>query len=265
MLWQRPVLYHSLMDAPGGQFFSYRSPLSAAWMTHYPTAREYATRLRLIEKGKIAHGPAEESKVRLKVLDENIMAQFLKALTSTVQRFVLLRSPRSFEQAVFFAEDEEWNEQMAIFDMATNSLWGMASIVTKLVVGQQSLAPSAPGEVGGASIVGVTEVSSTGRGHRDKLVSATTLLGRESKCDNVKIAAETCIVSSRPKRKKGANIAPQPDTSPSFGPSCRSQMEEVHIALQFNNGGPDAVPRGRNVCRTLQSNDGGSHTDTKNP
>lgn len=74
--------------------------------------REYSIRLRLASSGIMATGPDAEEGVRAKVLSESLLAQFLKGLRGPVQRFVLSKSPKNFDEAVLFSEQEEQNELM---------------------------------------------------------------------------------------------------------------------------------------------------------
>lgn len=80
---------------------------------HNETVREFATRLRLAGSGTVADGPRTENTVRAKVLEENMLAVFLKGMKPGIQRFVLSRSPRNFDQAVRYAEEEAQNESLA--------------------------------------------------------------------------------------------------------------------------------------------------------
>lgn len=79
---------------------------------HNESVRDFATRLRLAGKGTVADGPVKETAVRNKVFEENILAVFLKGIRPGIQRFVLSRSPRNFDQAVRYAEEEAQNESL---------------------------------------------------------------------------------------------------------------------------------------------------------
>lgn len=74
------------------------------------TVVQYATKLRKEGlKTKKQTDNEAENKIRQVLLEEQLLAQFLRGLRET-KRFVLLRSPETFEEAIKFATEEEMND-----------------------------------------------------------------------------------------------------------------------------------------------------------
>lgn len=74
------------------------------------TTDEFATRLRLVGKKTYRKGANDaEDKVRTAVLEENLLAQFMRGLKRNIRRQVLSRAPKTFKDAITIARDEEQN------------------------------------------------------------------------------------------------------------------------------------------------------------
>lgn len=89
--------------------------MSTAQKPH-ETVDEYATRLKLAGKKAFRKGKDDtETKARKDMLDENMLAQFMRGLHKSIRRQVLSRAPKDLEEAIKTAKDEEQNLKIIEF------------------------------------------------------------------------------------------------------------------------------------------------------
>lgn len=100
------------------------------------TVSEYATRLKLAGRKTFKPGASDaETKIRNEVLQETMMAQFLRGLKRGLRRNVLTREPKSLAEAIKFALSEEQNLKLiesgapvrAIADVSEKGKWGVST------------------------------------------------------------------------------------------------------------------------------------------
>lgn len=76
------------------------------------TVSEFATRLKLAGQKTFKPGTAAETATRTAVLQETLMAQFLRGLKRSLKRAVLSRAPSTFQEAITMATSEEQNAKL---------------------------------------------------------------------------------------------------------------------------------------------------------
>jgi Zinc knuckle len=100
--------------------------------------RQFATRLSIAGyKTLVKTNNAEEQEMRVKILDESMLAQFIKGINGNIKRFVMSKNPESYEGALTIAfQEERCEETMTNKPLIVNSIDGLSTEAKKGQLGR---------------------------------------------------------------------------------------------------------------------------------
>lgn len=103
-----PVLKSKLLNHFSEKFENEKIKISNCIQNSAESAREFATRLKLVGLKSVKPCEEPELSIRQSIMKEEILNQFLKGLGSTLKHTVYSQNPETLEKAISIAEREEY-------------------------------------------------------------------------------------------------------------------------------------------------------------